>query len=244
MKKLSRWAKENPWKARIIIILVHFALVTIALFTGESFTTLGIQFPAWLLFLFLSVFILAAVFYPSRRKRTVINRDLHYFRQKSCDFLLAASTFCMILCLATKNTVSVSIFQPASASNGINLTKETKKPTAEEILASLAYRDKSTLTRAEKRILKQEFKTQLKNYVAAKLAGNKAEGDRVGLIILAIIGALGLLFLLASLSCSIACGGSEGLAIAFLIVGAAGIIWGLIAVIRNIKRNNKKARKE
>lgn len=244
MKKLSRWAKENPRKARITIILGHFALVTIALFTGESFTELGIQFPAWLLFLFLSVFILAAAFYPCRKNRKPINNELYYIRQKSCDWLLAASTFLMILCLANKNTASVNFFQPVSASSGITHIKETKKPTAAEILASLEYRDKSTLTRSEKRILKQEFKTQLKNYVAAKLSGNKAEGDRAGLIILAIIGALGLLFLLAALSCGIACNGAEGLAIAVLILGTAGIIWALIAVIRAIKRGRKKEMKE
>ena len=92
--------------------------------------------------------------------------------------------------------------------------------------------------------MKQEFKTQLKNYVAAKLSGNKAGGDRAGLIILAIIGALGLLYLLAALSCGIACNGAEGLAIAVLILGTAGIIWGLIAVIRAIKRGRKKEMKE
>jgi hypothetical protein len=139
------------------------------------------------------------------------SKDLSYIRQKSCDFLLAASTFCMLLCLANKNTGSVYFSPSASASSGINI-KETKKPTAAEILASLAYRDKSTLTRSEKRILKQEFKTQLKNYAIAKLSGNQAEGDRAGLIILAIIVALGLLYLVAALSCGIACNGSGGVA--------------------------------
>ena len=240
MKKLSRWAKENPWKARIIIILAHAALVTIALVTGENLTAIGIQLPGWILTLFLYVFILAIIFYPSRQKRTAFKKDLYYFRQKSCDWLLAASTFFMILCLANKNTASIYFFQPASASNGISLTKETKKPTAAEILASLDYRDKSTLTRSEKKILKQEFKKQLKNYVAAKLSGDKAEGDRAGLIILAIIAALGLLYLLTALSCGIACSGAEGLAIVVLLLGTAGIIWALIAVIRAIKRGKKK----
>ncbi len=237
MKKLSFWARENPWKARIIIVLLHFVLIILALFTGDTLSAIGIQLPAWSITLFLSLFILAAIFYPSRHKRNLIKKDLYYIRQKSCDFLLAATGFCMMLCLANKNNGMVNYFQAASASSVISMEKE--KPTAQQILASLQFRDKSTLTRSEKRILKKEFRVQLKNYVIATVKGNKAQANSALLIILAIVVALGVLILLAGICCSISCSGSAGLAIALFILGTAGIIWGLISVIRSINRKGK-----
>lgn len=237
MKKLSFWAKENPWQARIVIILSHFVLIILALYIGGSLSGLEIQLPAWLLSLFLSLFILGVFFYPSRQKRNLIKKDLYYIRQKSCDFLLAATGFCMMLCLANKNNGSVNFFQSAAASSRIN--KEKEKPTAQQILASLEFRDKSTLTRSEKRILKKEFRVQVKNYVIATVKGNKAQANSTLLIILAIVVALGVLILLAGICCSISCSGSAGLAIALFILGTAGIIWGLISVIRSINRKGK-----
>ena len=82
---------------------------------------------------------------------------------------------------------------------------------------------------------------QLKKLVTAKLSGDKEAGKRTGLIILAIIGALGLTLLLSSLVCSLSCGGSDAAAVIVGILGIAGIIWGTIALIKLIKRKHPKA---
>ena len=62
------------------------------------------------------------------------------------------------------------------------------------------------------------------------------------LIILTIIGALGALYLVAALSCSLACNGSDAAALAVAILGLAGVIWATMAIIRRISRGAKKKR--
>lgn len=233
MKAISFWAKYNPWKARTIIVLLHIILTAIACWIGIEVFSFGITFPAFLLYFFVMAFISAAAFYPSVKKK-------NYLRQKACDFTLAASTFCMIVSLSNNRTVSTTIFNTTHASSHTPVTAGKEKPTAQEILASLKDRDKSTLTKTEKRILKKEFKDQIKIYAKAKLTGNKKAAGDAGLIILAIVAALGLLSLLAVLSCSVSCNGSEGAAIVIAVLGSAAIILGLILVIKRINRGPKE----
>jgi energy-coupling factor transporter transmembrane protein EcfT len=238
MKKLSYWAKQNTWKARLIIIAVHLLLITLAWFTGKNFLDIGIELPGFMLYLFLFVYLVAVFTYPSVKRTTRKNYLSVYYKQKACDFLLAASTFGMILVLAGNKNLPAQLFQPLVGSTVSISTSENK--TAAEILESLKYRDKSTLTRPEKRVLKQEFKNQLKIYAAAKLSGNKKASGEAGLIILAIIAALGLLYLVAALSCTLSCNGSDGAAIAVVLLGTAAIVLGLVFVIRGINKRSRR----
>lgn len=238
MKKLSYWAKQNKWKARLIIIAAHLLLIVLALFTGKKFLSIGIELPGFMLYLFLFVYLAAVFTYPSVKKTVQKKYGSYYFKQKACDFMLAASTFGMILVLAGNKSLPAQLLQPLAGSTVSISTAENK--TAAEILASLKYRDKSTLTRSEKRILKQEFKNQLKIYAAAKLSGNKKASGDAGLIILAIVAALGLLYLVAALSCTLSCNGSDGAAVAVVLLGTAAIVLGLIFVIRSINRKSRR----
>jgi hypothetical protein len=240
MRKLSYWAKMNPWKSRIIIILSHILLIFLGWYTGKGLVNLGVLMPAYWLYIFLLIFLIAAITYPSKKNKVFINKMKFYRQCKTRDFLLGATTFCMIVSLTNEKENTFYVSQPAFAIPAASALIKKEKPTATEILASLKYRDKSTLSHTEKRILKQEFKKQLKNYVVAKIKGNKKEGDQSGLIILAIIGAIGLLSLVAAISCNLSCNGSEGAALALGILGTAGIIWGLLAVIKAIKRGRRE----
>lgn len=98
------------------------------------------------------------------------------------------------------------------------------KPASEEILASIHENGKVHLTKQEKRILKPEFRKQLKLYAKAKLRGDKSSGEKALLIILTIIAALRLLYLLAALACSISCGGADALAVIVAVLDTAGIV--------------------
>ena len=70
--------------------------------------------------------------------------------------------------------------------------------------------------------------------------GKKADAEQVALIILACIAAVGLLYLVMALACTLSCNGSDAAAVIVAILGLAGIIWGLIAVIRAINRKKTK----
>lgn len=236
MKQLSLWAKNNHWKARLVIIVSHILILLLAWFTGNEISRLSDELPGYLKILFVLVFVIAAFTYPVKKSKAVYS----YAKQKTCDFLLALSTFGMVTGIAASGEISFGSLSPLYASTPSAINNNKKDPTAEQILASLKYRDKSSLTRVEKRILKNEFKKQLKVWTLAKISGNKEEGGKAGLLILAIVGAVGLFFLVASLSCSLSCNGSDAAAIVVLLLGTAAIVLGLLAVIRAINRKKRK----
>ena len=236
MKQLSLWAKKNPWKARLIIIVSHILILLLAWFTGSEISGLSDELPGNLKIIFVFVFVIAAFSYPVKKSKAVYS----YAKQKTCDFLLALSTFGMVTGIAASGEISFGSLSPLYANTPSAINNKKKDPTAEQILASLKYRDKSSLTRVEKRILKNEFKKQLKIWTLAKISGNKEEGGKAGLLILAIVGAVGLFFLVASLSCSLSCNGSDAAAVVVLLLGTAAIVLGLLAVIRSINRKKRK----
>jgi len=51
MRKLSLWGKNNPWKARLIIIFSHVILFLLAWFTGNELVSTGINLPGYLKYL-------------------------------------------------------------------------------------------------------------------------------------------------------------------------------------------------
>jgi Ca2+/Na+ antiporter len=241
MRKISFWAKSNPHTARSYIIIIKIMLAIIAWFVGRSFSRMNIGIPENLGILTLFIFLIAALLYPSKSS-SISARKYFYLKQKSCDFALAACTFIMMVCVTNNQLYPVTTPSSHASSNII----VSKPPTAEEILTSLKYRDKQTLTKPEKKILKREFKKQLKVFANATLNGNKKDADDAALVILVIIGAIGLTLLLSALVCSISCGGADGLAVAVALLGLTAIIWGSIVLIRRIKsgpRNKERVEK-
>ena len=238
MRKISSWARYHPWQARFYIVLIKVALILIAIFTGRLFADQDITLSPVLIVISVIILFSVLIFYPEKTSNAFHKRKMYAMR-KTCDFGLAFTTFILITALANNNTFI--IYDTTLSAASTTSVNTTFPPTAQEILASLKYRDKSTLTRQEKRILKQELGKQIKSYAVAMASGNGKQGEKIALIILTIIGALGLTIILASLACSISCSGAEGLAIAVTIVGLAGIIWGTIAIISSIvKRHRRK----
>ncbi len=238
MIQISYWARRNPKKARVTIIVLHIILIGLAIYTGEGLKELGSIIPAWLPYALLPLFISMYFFYPSHNNiKTGISKMRKYRLQKSLDFCSAVFSFVLVCYVA--NNVSLPYISIVSGASIETITKEGSKPTAEEILSSLSHRDKSTLTRSEKRILKSEFKKQLKVYVKAKLTKDDEAAAKAVFIILSIIGAVGLTFLLAALACSLSCNGSEAGAILLLIFGITAIVLLLILAIKKIKSHKK-----
>ncbi len=237
MKRLSRWARLHPIKARTAIVLLHILLIVLAVFTGIALLTLGIMLPVFLLYATALLFITIVFFYPSKKeKSTRYTRQYFYPLQKTFDFIIGACSFLMITAIANKfynEGIQGNAYAASTSITG-------KRPTAEEILASLSYRDKKTLTGTERRILKSTFRQQLKLYVKAKLQHDNDTATKVLLVILAIIAAVGLLYLLAALACTVACNGSAAGAILIALLGVAGVTWLLIFTIRKITHHKKK----
>ena len=240
MRKLSLWGKNNPLKARLIIIFSHIILFNLAWFTGNELVSIGIDLPGYLKYLIVFVFLLAFIAYPLSKKKSQYKIVSYYIRQKTCDFIFALSFFGLVVCLTASDENISGFFPDISASTSSFIEKSKTKPKAAEILASLEHRDKSTLTRSEKRILKKEFKKQIGIYIKAKITGEKEKSDQTLLIILAIIAALGLFLVVAALACTLGCNGSGTGAIAVAVLGTAAIVFGLVVLIRAIEQKGKK----
>src|SRR5688500_6417787 len=220
MRKISFWAKSHPRTAHLYIMIIKILLAIISWFVARSFSLMNIGITENLGSVMLVIFLISALLYPSKSS-SISARKYCYFKQKSCDFALAACTFIMMVCITNNQLYPVTTPSSHAGSNII----VSKPPTAEEILTSLKYRDKQTLTKPEKKILKREFKKQLKVFANATLNGNKKDAGDAALVILVIIGAIGLTLLLSALVCSISCGGADGLAVAVALLGLTAIIW-------------------
>ena len=239
MRKLSLWAKHHRPYAIVLIVISKITLAIIAFFWGIWLLEYGIHIPVIVVVIALAIFVIAALAYPSKYQIS-LSKEKAYIKQKTCDFILAACTFIMLVTLNNGN-MPLPLTTSATASNVVT---NSNTPKAEEILASLKYRDKSTLTKQEKKVLKKEFRKQLKIFAIAKITGDKEGGDKSWLIILTIIAALGLLLLVAALACSIGCGGSEVGAGLVAVIGTAAIVWGTIAIIKSIQRGPKDKEKK
>jgi fatty acid desaturase len=234
MRKISLWAKHHPLQAILFIIIIKILLAIIAFFIGSALLKMGFYIP-FIVFIISIIVLLAAVFFYPSRHFAGLSKKQFYIRQKSCDLAIAICAFVMIGTLVNNNFI-IPHSTVSFASNSIIKTS----PTAEEILASLQYRDKSSLSKQEKKILKHEFKKQLKVYAKAKLRGKKDEAAKALWIILTVIAAVGLLFLLAALACSLPCSGAEGAAVAVMIIGLVAIIWGAVVLIKRISSGPKQ----
>jgi hypothetical protein len=235
MKNISYWASCHVTTARLLIICIKFFLTATAYYTGITLYKMQVILPSNIIYsiaFFVLLIIIAA--YPSKR-RTVVAKKFIYIRQKTCDFILPLSSFLVIATMVNNSDV-------VPASSGAYGSAVIKHPTVQQILAS--GKTKESLTGKEKRVLKKEFFKQLKNYTAATLSGDKDSAGKAWKIILAIIAAVGLLYLLAALVCSLSCGGSDAAAIIVGVLGLAGIIWGLVALIKRIQRGPKQPKPE
>ena len=97
MKKISFWAKNHKPPARIIIVASFILLNGLGILTWMLLNDLKIYFSGITMLLFVSAFLAGVIFYPSKNKRgTGHSSPAFYLKQKSCDFVLAASAFCMV----------------------------------------------------------------------------------------------------------------------------------------------------
>lgn len=236
MRQLSLWGKHNPVVARIIIVVSHLLLVCIAAKLAMQFSSSGVQFSSWWLYFFITLFTVTALLYPSKSKGK--KSQSHYIKQKSCDFVAALCGFCLVCCFV--NQLDKYSFGQTANAYIIHNHSPYKNADAAKLLNDFRNGERKIFSGKEKRIIKNEFRYQLKQYVIAKVSGDKEKGNATALIILACIAAVGLIGIILSLACSLSCSGSDAAAVIVGVLGTAGVIWGLIAVIKSINRKHRK----
>ncbi len=242
MKQLSHWANKHKWKARIIMIISWIILTVLAIVIGKNLSSLEVLLPSTILLVIVATFFASCFYYPSRSEKTTLGFSGFYAKQKTCDLLLAVCSFCLVLYTANKpetlfqhyeNLYAASI-EPSIAKDSSAKTYKSLK----DFSASLKNADGKLLKWKErKKLLKQQVK-------AIKHSRDTPKGDKVLLSVLSVLLALGLLYLVAALSCSLSCNGSEAAAVIVGIGGAGLIIFLLILALRGISGKRKKRKQQ
>lgn len=232
MQSLSLWAHRHRHYAISLIVVLQITFVFLALSTGILLRQQQVILPGAYAYAFLGIMALLYLYYPHFAKKY---RSRKWMELAFLFFSFWAGAFWSNQFGTTQPGAS-----PVFAS--VHPIKP-KKPTAQQIIESLKYRHRSSLTRVEKRILKKELNVQAKQYLSAKLSGDKEKSRQIWLTIAVIVGSLGVLYLVAALSCTISCNGGGSLSIVVLIFGIAAVIWGSTLLLRNIY-NRKKRKKQ
>lgn len=231
MKKISIWAKHHVLLTRIIICIIHLLLILIAFYLSDN---IQFNFSNSTLILIGLIITGALLLYPFAKRISYAFQKIILFITSTCFFL--------ITCFCIQQNFNLP-FSQQSLSAVVVLKDSSNKQTAAQIMQSLQYRDKKTLTKSEKRILKKELRKEIKAYKKLPKANRPTAQDAL-LIFLIVLSAIGLLFGLSILVCGISCGGVPALAIIATLFGMGGIGVALYFIIRKLHRNIEKERKQ
>ena len=237
MKKISIWAKAHTWHARLLIVFIYVLLFAIGINTGKLLKEINVGFSQPYFIACVISTLLLWICYPSGKSKS--GSSVSYVQRKVFDCSFGAVTFLMLL-YAGNNDVSVfkdQFVQAArithSAKDSVNYNNHLIK----DFIGSIKGIDVSKLSQKEKiKLIKKQIKKINQDKETSK-------GSKTLLIILSILIALGLLFGLAALSCSIACSSSGALAIIVALAGTFVIVFFLVKIIKRIS-NPPPAKKE
>ncbi len=224
MRLLSYWAKANAPTARLLIVILYVFINIIALITGSLLWAIDIELQEGFLLMLAFISVSLYLLYPAKAS---------YYQRKLFHGLMAVCTFLLITFFGNKLHNSNSTWSFLNSTQAVTYHNNGSNE-------HVNYEDKHI---KEKRFQKKQAKTFLQKLAAKKDRSNAA---KILLITLTIIVALGLLYLLAALSCTIACNGVEALAILVAIAGTFGIVFGVIRIIQVIlgKERRKKRKQE
>lgn len=227
MRVLSVWAFHHKKAARLCFVFIYLVLNLVCLFFNEVLLAQNIEVPLFISYFICFIFLGAVLLYPSRKEKS---RYKNFYRiQKSMDGLLFLLSFFLI------------IFSMNASSYG-KLSSTTGSVWATELPGKPGKTHYTFKAKTKTAVFIVKHWKQLKdNYrLLRKAYRDTSKGEKAVSIILASIVALGLLFLVLALSCSLACSGAEGGAIVVALLGSALVIFLLVKVIQSINRGPKK----
>lgn len=205
--------------------------------TGDLLFDFGLRFSTVFLWAVLLVFLITVFNYPFKNNQQYKPKNAGYHRRKAADLILIACTYLMICC--TGNQVNNKILFQSGLSGMANYTSHKVNLISTANLPVL--KGGSPPVKAGKKEVRKKWKHYLKEF--RKFYKSTNDTEKALLILISILVALGLFYLLAALSCSIACGGAEGLAYVLFFGGLFAIVFGLVKVIKGIVRGKPNERR-
>ena len=235
MKQLSIWAKQHVWPARLLIILLHVLLIVIAVYWASLTTENGWTIPFYWLYLLIGAYGALYLIYQGWAQW----KKLYWFRTMMHTMMAIVSFLLVFLYAANLNKpVAATYVMAASVIDPVH-GSTYKHAESEKLLQQIKTGEIKKLSKAERKLLRSEFKYQVKRYTAAKRAGQKDEAGNAGLIVLTIVVAMAALVGVGSISCTLSCNGNDGAAIAVAVLGTALIIFLAVLAIKGIKKRKE-----
>lgn len=218
MKQISYWAHSHKTAARIILILLYIPINMAGLWTGYLLQEAGITLTANFIYTIFALVLAVYFFYPAKAS---------YYKRKFFEGVMITCTYLMICFYGNQLNIPTPVLPFANSTQAVSYTIN------HAVIQPASNDPGKTLT-------KKELRKELKHSLQQKKEMTK--GWKIALIILSILVAAGLIYVLLYLSCSIACSGSEALAVIVFLIGTAAVIFGLIKLINHIR--GKKRRRE
>ncbi|MBX2923065.1 MAG: hypothetical protein KF746_12780 [Chitinophagaceae bacterium] len=234
MKKISVWAMRHPKQARLWIAGIKIFLFFEAWYIGNQLGVMGLRFSGDAFYFILLLFGIAVLTYPDKKNKKVYFSYRYYIRKKINDFIVALSSFIMLI--VAFNTELFSPLYNAAAASSV-------APEPIHVYNTNPGSGERKITAKEKRQVKLQLKKQLKRLMVT-VRGNKEAKNKGVKFTLAILSGIVLMVVIAALACAIACNGQEVLAVIVLVLGLAGIICGLTAWIKSIYRKRETTRRK
>lgn len=239
MKKISFWGRQHPRLTRIVIASSLILLCLIGLNLGDELKESGYALPFWFFIAILSLYFVTILAYPYFDRKKIYSPAVFYLRRKSCDGLLALSTFGMVLYLG--NHPGQLFTYTGSLKAAIPSEYVLPKDSSTVKYKSLPGFYSSMKDENGKLLKWKERKKLLKEQVySIKHADDMSKGTKTILTILSILVALALVGLVLALACNISCSGSAGGAILVGVGGIALIVFLLVLTIRGINGKKRK----
>lgn len=230
MKRLSLWAYHHPWAARLLIVLCYGVLNVTGFLIGDLLLLLGVHLGTALLYGGTAVAAITLMLYPQRRDK---HRYRHYYlRQKTCDGLLIATTFLLI--------VSTANLRPGVATPFASTPVQAVVPATVYPAGSIP---------PAKRVTKASFLSVVRNkalHIFQKARDSYkriSTRDKIILTALLALLAAAAMYGVIAWACSLSCSGSEAVGWIVLIAGTGAVIFLVLWAGRTINRAYRR-RKE
>lgn len=228
MKNISRWARRHPLRARLLIGVCYIILNACAYICADLLAARGIRIATGTLYLTAIGMFSLVVAYPGLLTKP---SRASYTKRKVFDTTLAFTSFLLIGMVANRHLTERIVQAPIHYSGNAAYALKPSVSTGA-----------SPWIRLQPRPIKLHKKGII-NKVRSFYHAQK-NGKKNGLVILVIVLACVAFGFLGALSCSISCGGAEGLAFALFILGTVFIVAIVTVVLRRIYKKPPPPDKE
>ncbi len=238
MQAMSNWARQHTIKARLLLCILHTCLVMAAMQLCRllAFRHVAVSFTATLFICIVGFGLVLA----TRYFKNSIHSHIAQFRLQKFRFLLTGFC-CIVLIIGFYSSGTFLRFHLYSSLNGAftEKTAKTAKPAFESYDdKKMFYEDLKTYYKTlSKKELRKELRHELKN-----LAKSPGDGANTAYIVLIILGMLLALGAVTSIACSLACAGSDALAVLVGVGGTIGVIWLAVYLIKSLNKKKEPIR--